>query len=45
MAAAQALPHLSGATPAKFKRQTVPLATVARLYDNDSQAGMAAATP
>jgi hypothetical protein len=45
MAAAQAPPHLSGATPAKFKRQTIPHATVTWLYDNDLQAGMAAATP
>jgi hypothetical protein len=28
-----------------FKRQTIPQTTVAPLYDNDSQTGMAAATP
>jgi len=45
IAPAQSPPHPSGATPRNFKRQTVPQATVASLYDNDSQAGMAAATP
>jgi len=36
---------LSGATLENFKRQTVVLATVAPLYDNNSQAGMPTATP
>jgi len=45
IAPAPSPPHLTGATPANFKRQTIPHTTVAPLYDNHSQAGMAAATP
>ncbi|WP_042918297.1 hypothetical protein, partial [Pseudomonas tolaasii] len=41
----QSTQHLSGAKQAKFKRQTVPVATAARLYDRILRAGMPAATP
>ena len=45
MASVEPTPHSRGALTENFKRKTVPVATVAPLYDNDSQAGMSTATP